>query len=141
MSDMDFTLDVDMESFEAELQEDVLTSDSAQRMEISPKKSPKKNDVSSDDLWDVTFDDLKAEDLEAIDLSSNSATLSNTVSQKPLVDEDETLFLQGYDELMDIDYEETQPLVKLFCSSLTVDPIRTYVNKIQSHFCGRDFIR
>jgi len=114
-SDMDFILDVDMEAFEKELQEDVLTSDDAQKMEISPQKSPKKlpkkNEMSSDDLWDVTFDDLKVEDLEAMDLSSNSVMLSNAESKKPLVDEDETLFLHGYDELMDIDYDETQPTV------------------------------
>jgi hypothetical protein len=68
---------------------------------------------NSDDLFDVTFDDLGPEELEALDQSSNVM-----VATAPVIsNEDDALFGDGYDEFMDFDFDETQPEVFLMQNS------------------------
>jgi hypothetical protein len=57
-------------------------------------------------LFDVDFDDFKPEELEELDTPSVPQNDRST-------DEDDALFGDGYDDLMDIDFEDTQPEVYL----------------------------
>ena len=107
---LDFAFDGDLDMLEAELQFDPLSSDGIQRMEVD---APGKIHVetNSDDLFDNDFDDLNPEELEALDLSSNNPKISAPHNVQETMDEDEVLFGDGYDELMDLDFDDTQPEV------------------------------
>jgi len=65
----------------------------------------------SDELFDVDFD-LAPEDFEALDISSNVQTASSGRAVQESSAEEEALFGDGYDELMDLDFDDTQPDVK-----------------------------
>ena len=108
----EFAFDGDLDLLEAELQFDPLSSDGLQKMEV---KMPEKVEMNSDDLFDMTFDELDPEELEALDLSSKISTMPHP--QVVHLDEDDVLFGDGYDELMDLDCNETQPEVHLWWSN------------------------
>jgi hypothetical protein len=104
----EFAFDGDLDLLEAELQFDSLSSDGFQRMEV--EMPSEKGQMNSDDLFDGVFDELNPEELEALDSSSRHPTIPET--QIVHLDEDDVLFSDGYDELMDFDFNETQPEVQ-----------------------------
>ena len=110
-NEFEFAFDGDLDMLEAELQFDPLSSDGIQKMDadITQKVHVETN---SDDLFDNDFD-FNPEELEALDLSSNNPTTSVSQDAQETMDEDEVLFGDGYDELMDLDFEEPQPEVYL----------------------------
>jgi hypothetical protein len=105
--------DLDLDLLEAELRIDPLSSEGAQNFVEEAAKEIQR-EISSDDLFGNMFDDLNEEELESLDVSSNSLILSAPQIGQPSVDEEEFLFGDGYDELMDIEFNETQPEVNLF---------------------------
>ena len=113
MDEDDFAFDGDLDLLEAELGLDPLSSDGLNKMDMDTTEEIEiKQEVSkesgSDDLFDdVTFDDLAPEELEALDQSSNAMAMT-----APMVtNEDDALFGDGYDEFMDLDFDDTQPEV------------------------------
>ena len=113
----DLVLNGDLELLEAELKFDPLSSDGSQRMDVDAPNNVK-NTTNSDDLFDVTFDELNPEELEALDLSSNVATLSAQLSGHEVGEEEDLLFADGFDELMNLDFDETQSQVCQLLSNL-----------------------
>jgi hypothetical protein len=118
MEEDDFAFDGDLDLLEAELHFDPLSSDGLNKMDVETGengvvKQEQQKEANSDDLFDVTFDDLAPEELEALDQSSNAmaATAPQTTN------EDDLLFGDGYDELMDLDFDDTQPEVFLLQKS------------------------
>jgi hypothetical protein len=112
MEEEDFAFDGDLDLLEAELRFDPLSSDGLNKMDIetceeTEVKQEESKESCSDDLFDVTFDDLGPEELEALDQSSNitAGMAAETIN------EDDALFGDGYDEFMDLDFDDTQPEV------------------------------
>jgi hypothetical protein len=113
----EFIFDGDLDLLEAELQFDPLSSDGLLKMDVDTEVDTNttkpnlvdgkvSNESKSDDLFDVDFDDFKLEELEALDTPSMPQEDKNT-------DEEDALFGDGYDDLMDIDFQDTQPDVHL----------------------------
>jgi hypothetical protein len=108
--------DGDLEWLEAELTLD-LSSDGLQKMEVDKDVS---KEASSDDFFE--FDDIEPEELEAL-FSSNDLAVpvqAQAAEEQPpvagsVVDEDD-MFFGDDDELMDFDFDETQPEVFSLCS-------------------------
>ena len=112
MEEENFAFDGDLDLLEAELHFDPLSSDGLNKMDVETSenvavKQDQQEESNSDDLFDVTFDDLAPEELEALDQSSN--VMAGTAPQA--TNEDDALFGDGYDELMDLDFNDTQPEV------------------------------
>lgn len=118
MEEDEFAFDGDLDLLEAELGFDALSSDGLNKMDVETTESTgvkqeELKESNSDDLFDVTFDDLGPEELEALDQSSNVI-----VATAPVIsNEDDALFGDGYDEFMDLDFDETQPEVFLMQNS------------------------
>ena len=118
MEEEEFAFDGDLDLLEAELGFDLLSSDGLNKMDVETTESTgvkqeELKESNSDDLFDVTFDDLGPEELEALDQSSNVM-----VATAPVIsNEDDALFGDGYDEFMDLDFDETQPEVFLMQNS------------------------
>jgi hypothetical protein len=106
----EFAFDGDLDLLEAELQFDPLSSDGLEKIEVESSEKISNQSTNSDELFDITFDDLDAEELDSLDLSSRFPTMSEPQIVRP--DEDDVLFGDGYDELMDLDFDQTQPEVK-----------------------------
>ena len=115
MEEDDFAFDGDLDLLEAELGLDLLSSDGLNKMDVETTEEIEvKQEISkesgSDDLFDdVTFDCLGPEELEALDQSSNAMAATAPV----ITNEDDALFGDGYDEFMDLDFDDTQPEVSL----------------------------
>lgn len=113
MEDDNFAFDGDLDLLEAELGLDPLSSEGFSKMDVetteeieAKQEIPKESD--SDDLFDdVTFDDLGPEEFEALDQSSNAMAATAPI----ITSEDDALFGDGYDEFMDLDFDDTQPEV------------------------------
>jgi hypothetical protein len=121
MEEDDFAFDGDLDLLEAELHFDPLSSDGLNKMDVETSengvvKQEQQKEANSDDLFDVTFDDLAPEELEALDQSSNAMT----ATAPQTTNEDDDLFGDGYDELMDLDFDDTQPEVFLLQKSVHV---------------------
>ena len=106
-----FVFDGDLDLLEAELQFDPLSSDGLDKTDVETSEKVSNQSTNSDELFDIAFDDLDAEELDSLDLSSRVPTMPEP--QIVRLDEDDVLFGHGYDELMDLDFDETQPEVKL----------------------------
>lgn len=104
----EFAFDGDLDLLEAELQLDPLSSDGFQKMEV--EMPSEKGQMNSDDLFDGIFDELNPEELDALDSSSAQPVMPET--QIVHLDEDDILFGDGYDDLMDLDFDETRPEVQ-----------------------------
>ena len=102
--------DSDVDLFETEFQLDPVTSDGLQTIvqQISNVALP--SEMHSDDLFDNDFDNLNPEELEALDLSSAVSVPAPPAMADESVDDDAMLFGDGYDELMDLEFD-TQPEV------------------------------
>ena len=112
----DIPLDGDSDLLEADLQVNPLSSDQLNKMDEGDENGLPAEPIS-DDLFDVDFD-FKPEDLEALDVSSNGqiSSVQQGLQQGP--DED-ALFGDGYDELMDLDLDDTQSEVMVQRNGLT----------------------
>ena len=100
----DYAFEGDMDLLEAEIEVEPLTSDKPEMKDTLPSES------TSDELFDMDFD-LQAEDFEALDISSNTQILSAQATMESVEMEEDVLFGDGYDELMGLDFENTQPQV------------------------------
>lgn len=105
-NEVEFAFDGDLDLLEAELQFDPAFSDELQKVEVG-KSEIDEFKTMSDDLFDNDFDDLNPEELEALDLSSNNSTLMVHQDGPKTGPQDDMLFGDGYDELMDLDLDET----------------------------------
>jgi len=102
----EYAFEGDMDLLEAEGEVEPLTSD---KPEVEAKETLP-SESTSDELFDADFD-LQPEDFEALDISSNPQnTAVQNAGQSPEAEED-ALFGDGYDELMDLDFDDTQPEV------------------------------
>lgn len=106
----ELALEKDMERFGTELLPDAFSFDALDK--VGPDVLDQTyNETSSDGLFDGMFDELNSEELEELDLSLNAATQVLQQKQPESIDEDEMFFIDGYEELMDLAYEATQPEV------------------------------
>jgi hypothetical protein len=103
----DLSFEADFELLEAELALNPFSSDGMTKENEVEAKVEFPSESTSDDLFDMDLD-LQPEDLEALDISSNEQ-LAQKVSHQS--GEDDVLFGDGYDELIDIDLEDTEPEV------------------------------
>jgi hypothetical protein len=112
---------LDLEALAQKFDMDPLSSDGAKMYVDESENSDDKGhsddipavDVGerSDDLFDTTFDDLNMEELASLDMSSNESM--PTAPPTALVDEDESFFEDGFDELMDLEMESPQTEVSI----------------------------
>jgi len=100
--------DLDLDLLEAEFKFDPISSDGLQKVVAELPNITLQSEMHSDDLFDNDFDNLNPEELEALDISSTVpiAAPPSTTEQSP--DEDAMLFGDGYEELMDLDFDGTQ---------------------------------
>jgi hypothetical protein len=107
VNDLELGFNGDLALLEAELQSDPLSSDGLPKIGVEMPKVVQSG-VNSDDLFDNDFDNFDLDELEALDLSSKESTLSvPKTTQESESDEDDALFGDGYDELMNIDFDST----------------------------------
>lgn len=135
-NDLGLAFDGDLDMLEAELQFDPLSSDGILKMEVDiPEKVHV--ETNSDDLFDNDFDNLNPEELEELDLSSNNPTPFVTQDAQETMDEEEVLFGDGYDELMYLDFEETQPEVCHFMRWLILEGGEAHCEEAHSNLNWR----
>jgi hypothetical protein len=103
--------DLDLDMLENELQLDPFASDENRTCVINDLVE-KKDDLSSDDLFGNIFEGLNSDELGELD-NSPSTQVIETVPQQT-IDDDDTLFGDGYDELMEVDFEVAKPEVNIF---------------------------
>ena len=139
ISSDEFPCDADLEILAAKFDMDPLSSDGAQMIDID---EPMNLDVTirsdegaavgmeerSDDLFDTTFDDLNVEELESLDASSN-VPMPRTTPQPP-VEEDESFFEDGFDDLINLDLGAAQPEVRNLWMTLIKDIHKANVQTI-----------
>jgi len=109
----EFAFDGDLDLLEEELQFDPLSSDGLPQRDIKHQQTHPT--INSDDLFDTTFDEFNSEDLEELDKSSNELPQQQQQQEesKEVKNDDDVLFGDGYDELMDIDFsDDTQSEVE-----------------------------
>jgi hypothetical protein len=121
ISSDEFPCDVDLETLARKFDMDPLSSDGAQMDVDEPGKHDDESHSDeipavnvgehSDDLFDTTFDDLNVEELASLDMSSNETM--PTAPPTAAVDEDESFFEDGFDELMDLEIESPQTEVSI----------------------------
>jgi len=104
-----FAFEGNIEPLEGESASDAFSSNGLQ-MDVDVSTNLQ-NEASSDGLFDMTFDELNSEELQELDCSLNVATQVLAQTSQTPVDEDESLFADGYDELMELDFADTQPEV------------------------------
>ena len=123
ISSDEFPCDADLEILAAKVDMDPLSWGNVELMELGEpmnldapihlRENPAiGTEERSDDLFDTTFDDLNIQELESLDASSNIP--KPTTNPQPPAEEDESFFEDGFDDLMNLDLETTQPEVRNF---------------------------
>jgi hypothetical protein len=102
----DYALHTELELAETEVESGPLTSDNPD-VEMQDTTA---NELKSDELFDTDFD-LQPEDFEALDISSHVPNVSAQESVQSTSVEEDALFGDGYDDLIDLDFDEIGPEV------------------------------
>jgi hypothetical protein len=103
--------DLDLDLLEAEFKFDPISSDGLQKVEAELPNITLESEMHSDDLFDNDFDNLNPEELEALDLSSAFPIAAPPPTAEQSADDDAMLFGDGYEELIDLEFDGTQPEV------------------------------
>lgn len=103
--------DLDLDLLEAEFKFDPISSDGLQKVEAELPNITLESEMHSDDLFDNDFDNLNPEELEALDLSSAFPIAAPPTMAEQSADDDAMLFGDGYEELIDLEFDGTQPEV------------------------------